>query len=281
MDAVNSAMAKLFDLLWAPFSALPPWVGLLVLGVAFGVLALIAMKYTTNQKRVGFFKDRYQGHILAIKLFRDSFEVVITSLAKTLGWVGAYLGEQFKPMLVMLIPFTLLFAQMEMRLGYRPLVVGETVLVTIELADDKAPADMTVAIELPPGLAAMAKAVREPAEHRVVIPISARAAGAHVMKLSCGGETVEKVIHAGDLPGEPMVSPVRSNGLWDRVLNPGEASFGAASHFEKIELSYPVRELPCFGFDLAFGKDWGLMLTFLIITIIAAFGLKGVFGVTI
>jgi len=279
MNGVNAAMKSVFDVMWAPFAGLPPWIGLLVLGVAFGVLALIAMKYTTNQKRVGRFKSRYQGHILAIKLFRDSFSVVITSLVKTLGWIGAYLGEQFKPMIVMMIPFVLLFAQMQMRLGYRPLDAGVPVLVTVDLEEGRPLADLKV--ELPAGVEMTAKPVREPSRHRVVVPVVARTAGAHTLRFTLGPETVEKTLHAGDLPGTPMVSPVRASGFWDQVLYPSEPAFAADSAFERIEVKYPVREIPLLGFDLAFGNEIGMAITFVLITIVAAFGLKGVFGVTI
>ncbi len=301
MDAVNAGMKGLFDVLWTPFAAAPLWFGLLVLGVAFGVVALLAMKYTTNQKRVEHFKDRYQGHILAIKLFRDalqpSVEVLVGRIRDDVAagllrpdldaegvvslMVGAYLGEQFKPMLVMLVPFMLLFAQMQMRLGYRPLDVGAPVLLTIDLAPGLSAEEMALEFALPAGLETRAKMVREPSENRVVVPIAATAAGAHLLKLTCGGETVEKLVHAGPIDGAPMVMPVRSNDFFDQLLYPGEDSFGSSSKFRRISLAYPVRPIDCFGLDLSFGSEIGMAMTFVLITIIAAFGLKGVFGVTI
>ena len=280
MDAVNAAMRGFFGLVWAPFDGIPHWIGLLVLGVAFGVVALIAMKYTTNPKRVERFKGKYQGHILAIKLFRDSFVVVITSLVKTLGWVGCYLGEQFKPMFVMLVPFMLLFAQLELRLGMAPVKVGEKVLLSVDMTV-AAPADLPVTVALPAGVELAGKVMHEPSRHRVVVPLIAKSDGVFQVKLTCGSETVEKSLHAGAIAGAPMVSPVRSNGFWDQILYPGEPAFGTASLFEKIELHYPVRVLDCFGLDLGFGSEMGMMLVFVGITIVAAFGLKGVFGVTI
>ena len=92
---------------------------------------------------------------------------------------------------------------------------------------------------------------------------------------------LEKTLHAGDLPGTPMVSPVRASGFWDQVLYPSEPAFAADSAFHRIEVKYPVREIPLLGFDLAFGNEIGMAITFVLITIVAAFGLKGVFGVTI
>lgn len=281
MDAVNSAMAVVFDLIWAPFAALPEWVGLLVLGALFGVMALLAMKWTTNAKRVAVFKDRCMGNIIAILLFRDSIGVVFSSLGKTLGWLCGYVGEQFKPMFVMLIPFVLLFAQMQMRLGIRPLDVGAVVDVRAEF--DLAKGDgADTAVELPPGLELRSRVVHLPARGHVAFKLAATLPGVHTLKFTSGGETVTKLIHVGPLPGTPMVAPVRSNGFLDQLLYPGENSFGADSRFQKIALtSYPVRPLPCFGLDLSFGSEAGLVLVFVVLTIVAAFGLKGVFGVTI
>jgi hypothetical protein len=280
MDSVNAAARRLFALLWTPFDGLPLWIGLVVVSALFGVVALVAMKYTTNPKRVTRFKDRYQGHIFAIKLFRDSFTIVVSSLVKTLGWVGCYLGEQLKPAVLLLVPAMLLFAQMQMRLGFAPLKLGQSVLLSVDLGAN-APTDLKVAFDPPAGLELAAKPVREPSRHRVVVPLVARSAGAYVVKLTCGGETVEKTVHAGSLAGAPMVSPTRSNSWWDRVLDPAEASFGAGSLFQKVELAYPVRALPFLGLDLSFGKEWGMMIDFLVLTIVVAFALKGVFGVTI
>jgi hypothetical protein len=281
MDAVNSAMAGFFDLLWAPFSALPEWVGILVLGALFGVIALLAMKWTTNAKRVAVFKDRCMGNIIAILLFRDSLVVVFSSLGKTLGWLGGYVAEQFKPMFVMLIPFVLLFAQMQMRLGIRPLDVGAVVEMRAEL--DIAGGDgRDLTVELPKGLELRSRIVHQPARGHVAFKVAATEPGVHQVKFSTGGETVTKSVHVGPDDGTPMVTPVRSNSFFDQLLYPGESSFGGESRFERIAVTaYPVRPLPCFGFDLSFGSEAGLIGVFVVLTIVAAFGLKGVFGVTI
>jgi hypothetical protein len=281
MDAVNAAMRRVFDLVWFPFQGLPAWIGLFVFGVLFGVVALIAMKYTTNPTRVTAFKDRYQGHILAIKLFRDSFTVVMSSLAKTLFWVGGYLAEQFKPMIVMIVPFVLLFAQMQMRLGFRPLDLGKEVLVTVELDPTRVPGLPDVALELPDGVVEVRPPVREPSLHREVFALKAVTAGEHLLRFRQGSEVELKSFAAGPLAGMPMVSPTRSADFWDQVLYPAESGFAPASAFTRIALAYPVRPLPFLGLDLSFHSDVGMMAVFVLLTIVAAFALKDLFGVTI
>jgi len=281
MDAVNAAMRKLFDLAWIPFAGLPGWVGLFVIALVFGVAALVAMKYTTNPKRITAFKDRSQGHILAIKLFRDSFTVVIGSLIKAILWSGGYLAEQFKPMLVMLVPFALLFAQVEMRLGLRPLDLGKEVLVTVEVDPSRVPGVPEVGLILPPGVEQMRPPVREPSLNRVVFSLMPKVAGHHELRFRIGSEVEVKTFDAGDLEGIPRVSPVRSSDFWDQVLYPSESALSSDSSFHRIAFACPVRPLPFLGVDLSFHSEAGMMLVFLLLTIVAAFALKDLFGVTI
>jgi len=281
MDAVNSAARKAFDLLWIPFSGLPGWVAVFVLGVVFGVVALIAMKYTTSPRRVTAFKDHYQGHILAIKLFRDSFTVVISSLMKTLFWVLGYFTEQFKPVLLLIVPFALMFGQMQMRLGFRPVDVGKELLVTVEVDPQRVPGVPDVSVELPDGVRQARPPVREPSRNREVFALVPERPGHYELRFRIGSEVVVKTLDAGDLPGMPRVSPMRSSDFFDQLLYPSEDSFSATSAFTRIAFSCPVRPLPLLGLDLSFHSEFGLMLVFFVLTLIAAFALKDVFGVTI
>ncbi len=280
MEAVNAATRRLFDVLWVPLAGLPGWVALLALGALFGVAALLSMKYATNPRRITAFKDRMQGHILAIKLFRDSFTVVVGSLVKAILWSGGYLAEQFKSVLVMLVPFALVFAQMEMRLGLRPLELDREVLVTVDVDAARVPG-LDVAVEVPAGVVQARPAVREPSRHRVVFAFVPTLPGRHELRFRVGTEVEIKTFDAGDLPGMPRVSPVRSSGFWDQLLYPSERGFSPASAFERIAFACPVRPLPFLGFDLSFRSEAGMMLVFLLLTIVVAFALKDVFGVTI
>lgn len=282
MSAINSAMTSIFGLIWAPFEGMNPWIGLTLLGVVFGILALLAMKYCSNQARIVELKDRYKGHVLAIKLFRDDLGVVISSLLHTLRLIGFYLGHQLRPMAVMMIPFVLIFAQMQMRLAYSPLPVGTETMVSVELSAQRPGEDVEVVAELPVGVELAGKPVRIPARKMVVYRLKVTAPGRHELRFQAGAETVTKSLHVGLADdGTPMVSPVRSASFMDLLLFPTEPTFEANSGFSKIALSYPVRPLPFLGIDWSFGMELGMGITFVIISLVAAFLLKGAFGVTI
>jgi len=279
MAAVNAGMNRLFGLLWAPFAGLDPWVGLAVISILLGIVALIAMKYCSNQRRIAALKDRYKGHVLAIKLFRDDLGVVLSSLGKTLGLISFYLGHQLRPMAVMIVPFVLLFAQLQMRLAYRPVDLGAKTLITVEVAG--APTD--VRMRLPQGVEPAGHPVRIASLGQAVFPVRATAAGLHELRFEMAGEVAVKSLHAGPARGRrlTMLSPLRSSGFWDQLLMPTEAPFPAASAFKSIALTYPILELPLLGVDFSFGSELGMGITFMVLSIVAAMLLKGVFGVTI
>jgi hypothetical protein len=281
MSSINAVMNKLFGGLWAPLANLDPWIGLGILSVLFGILALLAMKYCSNQDRIVELKDRYKAHVLAIKLFRDDLRVVLTSLTKTLGLISFYLGHQLRPMAVMMIPFVLVFAQMQMRLAYAPLDVGEEVLVTVELTKAHPGEDAEIAFQPPAGVVLAAKPVRVPAKKKVVYSLRTEAEGVHELKFQVNGETVTKSLHVGNSSNLAMLSPVRSSDQGDLILYPTEPGFGGDSAFSRISLQYPVRSLPLLGLDWSFGMDLGMCISFIIVTMLAAFLLKGFFGVTI
>jgi len=280
MSTFNSFVNAVFGAVWVPFRGLNPWVGLTVLSAIVGVLALVAMKYCSNQTRIAELKDRYKAHVLAIKLFRDDLRVVFSSLGKTLGLISFYMGHQLRPMVVMLVPIVFLFAQMQMRLAYEPLPMGKKVYVDVELSKS-APGVDTVQVDLPPGLEMAGALVRVPSRHLVKFPIRGTTPGMHEITLRCGSETVTKSVHIGPEKELAMLSPVRSSSTEDLVLYPTEPSFGKDSAFARVSLPYSIRELPLLGLDWSFGFELGMGITFMIISIVVALLLKGAFGVTI
>ena len=58
MSALNTALRGLFDLLQAPFTGLPPIVGIVVWTIPVAVFALWVFKKTSNQKRIAAVKAK-------------------------------------------------------------------------------------------------------------------------------------------------------------------------------------------------------------------------------
>jgi len=282
MSALNSFFNSLFAVVWSPFQGINPWVGLTVLSVLVGIAALLGMKYFSNQDRIEELKERYKAHVLAIRLFRDDLGIVMGSMFRTLNYIARYMGHSLRPMVVLLVPIVFLFAQMQMRLAYEPWDVGHSEVILVDLeAEVSAEQLAATSVDLPDGVEVCGPVGVAVAKNRVAFPIKATVAGKHLLKFRCGDETVEKSLHVATTDDLDSLSPVRSSGFWDLLLFPTEATFGDSSAFTKIKVPYGIKPLMLFGFDCSFGIELGMGLVFMVISIVIAFALKGVFGVTI
>ncbi len=281
MGSINALCNSLFGMVWRPFVALSPWVGLTLLSVVVGVLALVCFKYCSNQKRIAEVKDKYKGHLLAIRLYRDDIVIVMRSLGRTLRYVLAYLGHNLRPMLVLLVPMMLLFAQMQMHLAYRPLEVGEKFKVEVRLKGDVEPAQaMNLELDLPEGLSLVHR-VRIPEQRRAIYELTSTRRVDGDLRLRLASETATKSCVIADQEG-PLVAlaQLRGSSLADLFMFPTEPGFPKDSSFAQVSFHYPVRPLTLLGFDWSFGAEWGMGVLFLVISMVAAFLLKGLFGVT-
>ena len=130
-------------------------------------------------------------------------------------------------------------------------------------------------LELPPGLTLDAPPVRT-SGGEVAWRIRADEPGDHVLRIHTGGAVVEKGLAVG---GESRRVPVLRTQGWEKILYPGEAPLDSGSPLTSIALTspgYPERDLGWIP-----GGELGIVLVFFVLSIVAAFALKGPFGVTL
>ena len=110
MATLNHILTWAFNIIYAPLNPLPRWCSLTLLSGVVGLLALVVVKYTSNQAAIGRVKDDIKANMLAIKLFKDEMRVMFGA-QRRLIW--AALRMQYRmlpPLLVMLVPFVLVAA---------------------------------------------------------------------------------------------------------------------------------------------------------------------------
>lgn len=232
-------------------------------------MVLLAYRFTSNQRAIRRVKDHLQAHLLEIRLFQDQLATVWHAYGKLLRATGAYLGRSLVPLAVVAIPITLLIAQMDLRLGMRPLQPGETALVVVRV-DDPAVVER-VAVDFPEGLTATAPLVRIPTERTVVARFEAREAGRTEVVVHAGDEQTSKEVVTGR--GLQRVSPVRLRGQWlTRLLESGEEGLPDGGTISSIELQYPERATRIGNWDV----NW--LVAFFVLTMVLGFALKPVVG---
>src|SRR5438105_14265410 len=91
-----------------------------LLSIVIGLLMVVLFRYTSDQKAIRVAKDQLKAHLLAVRLFQDQLPVVLSSYGRIVKGTGRYLQLAFKPLLLVIIPLTLLIVQLDRYLCFMP-----------------------------------------------------------------------------------------------------------------------------------------------------------------
>jgi hypothetical protein len=250
----------------------------------FGVVALIAFKHVSSQRRIKAVKDRIKGHIIAIRIFQDDLRVVGGSVIKILGRNFQYLGLNFGPFIPLAIPFVFVIAQFVVRYAYAPVALlnepaaqlaGAGTLLEVQMVKESPELVKSLKVILPDGVVALSPLVRVPSEGRAYQEIAATKSGVHELRIEIGDRVSEtKSFCAGDASLRVMQPRRVNNRDWYRLIDPdhwpalwpAEAGLPSSSPISTIAIAYPERDLGWLP-----GGEGGILLTFVVASML--FGL--------
>jgi hypothetical protein len=273
MGFINRIGSILVGAILYPFRGLDPLWGLTALSLLTGILFLMIFKWTSNQGAIFEAKQRVKAHLLELRLFADDMVLTFRAQWDLLRANLGYLRHTFRPMLILLIPVILLLVQLDVRFGSRPLAVGESTLLRVKLSP-VAPAGTEPRLILPDGLTLDSPPLRIPSEREVDWRLRASAPGDHQIRVQVDGREVTKRLRV-EGPLAPMSAEIRQPSLFATLGNPAEPPLPADSLIQSIALEYPARDLRVFGWNV----HW--LVFFLIVSILPAYAVKGLFGVEV
>lgn len=280
MSFVNSALRALFDVLLAPFQGMHYLVSLTLVSVAFGILALLVYKYLSDQAGIDAAKRKIFAGIFEIRLFNDDLGAILRAMGQVLRHNLTYLRHAGIPLLVMMPPLVLMILQLEPHYTYAALAPGQRTVLALELGEGwEQLAGLTadgikprVEIDVPEGLALDSPSVWSPTTRELAWRLTAEKPGEYEIRFRVGDETVSKSVRVGGRVVRR--SPVRvAPTILAQLRYPAEAPLDAPSAVTQIRVGYPDN-----------GMLWDVptwIWQFLVISLIAGFALKGVFGVTL
>lgn len=272
MHAFNAATSALFDVILAPFGHGFVWWDLLVWPVLAGVVALLVYKKVSDQKGIADAKRRIMVHLLEVVIYRDDILGVLKSTVRALLQNARYLGYNVMPMLVMIVPMTVILVQLVANFAYAPLERGDEVLLEVTLSPERGVASREVVAELPPEVEIAAGPVRT-ADGGAFWRLKLLDEGDFNLTLRAGGETETKALAVG---GGARKVPVLRTTTLEGLLYPGEEALPSGSVFETIRVAVPDRDIS----PLPSGEG-GILLWFFGASLLAGFALKDRFGVTL
>ena len=280
---INYFLTRGCDLLLWPLQKLPPFWGIFVLSLLTSLFVLAVYRAVSNPKKVTATKNQIKAHILAIRLYRDFWKVIIVSFFKSLYYTGKYFVLNLIPLVLVLPLMFLLFVQMDIRYGMRPFRINEDIVVKAGFNQDIS----TLAVELQadPHFRVRMNPVFINSLREVNWKLRASQNGAGAIAINVNGTTVHKNLLIGtNLPAQrsgrrPLVGvPALSNKKmaasgWAHFIYPVEKLLAPAPALKYISLQYPARSV---GF-LGLHTHW--LVYYLVLTMLIALALKKKFGV--
>jgi uncharacterized membrane protein (DUF106 family) len=270
MWTFNAALDRLFDLLLAPLRFLPPLASLAVVSLVTAVVMLLAIGRTSNQRGIDEVKRRIAAGLFEIRLFNDDLRAILVAQLDILRHNVTYLRLSLVPMLWMIVPFTLVIAQLQFHYGYDGVDVGRPVLVTAQLRSQAGEAE-TATLAAPSSVRIDTPTAWFPGARQLVWRVTPTSPGDYALRLRMGGVDFEKTLHASG--GFSRRSPERTSGIVNEVLYPSEAPLPGGIPVTSISVAYPERDIDVFGWQI----HW--MIVYFVLSIVFAFMLKKPMGV--
>jgi hypothetical protein len=263
---INIPVNVLGRILLAPVGIMPGWLSLTLLAALTGVILLIIFKHTSNQQAIERVKNSIKADMLAPKLFKDSLSVLLISQVRIFRGCIILLLLSIPPLLVMILPVTLLLVRMAGWYQARPLPVGEETVVTLKLNGDQESAWPGVSLEASDAVEPLIGPVRVLSQRELCWKIQTRKKGRHRLTFRVDQQRVHKELAVGE--GFMRISARRPGPDWyDVLIHPQEKPFASDSPVQSIQVEYPKRSSGFYGSD-------GWLISFFIASLIFAFLLK-------
>lgn len=253
---INAGTNAMGGFLLAPIMLLPGWLSNTIISALTGVIMIIIFKYTSNQTAIGRVRDDVNAHLLALKLYKDSISVTLRVQGRIFRGAGLMLFHAVRPMLVMIVPVSLLLAQMGLWYQSRPLLPGEDAVITMKLSGNIESSWPKVSIQSIPGAEVSIGPVRVLSQRQIYWKIEAMENGNHPIVFQVDGNQIEKELAIGD--GFMPVSLKRPSWRWTDILqHPREKPFRPDSIVQSVSISYPDR------LSRTSGTHWWLIYFFI------------------
>ena len=253
INVLTNALAKV---LLAIIAYLPGWLSNTIISAVVGVVMLIIFKYTSNQKAIEKVRDSIKANLLALKLFKDSISVTLNVQGKVFQGAFLLLFHAIRPMLVMIVPVSLILAQMGLWYQFRPLTVGEQTVVVMELNGDKNSPWPNIKLDTNNAAEIIIEQTKVLSKRQVFWKIRALEDGYQKITFSVGNQQIEKQLVVGD--GFMKISPKKPAWNWSEILlYPTEKPFASDSAVKSISIEYPERV------SKTSGADWWLVYFFI------------------
>jgi hypothetical protein len=269
---VNTLLNRVFDLLMLPLRRLDDRLALAIVSLATAVALLVVFRATSNQRALVAVKRQFHADLFEIRLFNDDLTAMFRAQGEVLRHNALYLRLSLVPMLWTVVPLIFLLAQLDAYFGYTGAEIGQTVLVTAQLANQ--PGDLPAELVAPPDVRITAGPVRFPALRQVVWQVVPDRPDDYLLRLRIGPDTYSKTLHVSNALARR--SPARSEAsLLDELAHPSEPGLPKGAPATSVRVQYADRRIRILEWELPW---WA---AYFVATVLLGMVLRTPLGVTL
>lgn len=260
MRVVCDVINAVFDVLLYPLGWLPPFWGLLFVSLLSGIGMILVFRAVSDQDKIAAIRRRMGGEVLGILLHVSSPGTVLKFAGRLIWSNTVYLSYLLKPLLVIAVPFMLVWGQLEARYGSTGFEEGIPVTLTVGYeAEQPLREDLDIQVTgadlLPP---VMIVDTLDQVSFRIVYQ------GEGPARLSMGGITVP-LGRSAEWNGSRMLSGFDASPSLFAPFTPGTVSIKSAEGGP----DYGWYSLPDTDFSI-FGWRWSFIAVFLVFSMLSA-----------
>ena len=164
---------------------------LAALSAIWGALAVFVFRRFTNRRAVREAINRIYARLLEIRLYSEELSLVWRAQKNLIADNLKFLAAIAPAVLIMAVPFALLYAQLDAIYGTAPLEVGHTATVAVS--------GNTGTLQAPPGIAVETEPVKDMEDNRISWRIRALTTTRGTLRITIpGGTTLTRTIASGN-----------------------------------------------------------------------------------
>lgn len=245
IQKLNYLITRVFDIILYPFSFINPFWGVLFLSILMSFVVLIIYKKISSPRTIKITKEKIKANILAIRIYKDFWKVILSSFIKSLYYTGKYFSLNLVPLLVIIPILFPVFVQMDVRYGMRPFRVGEEVVIKVRVAQDPIGLDArllengNIKTKMNP---VFINGYRDEKKKKPIKEIDwkveAVRAGISNIQVKINDRIYEKSLVIGNYSGA-LSNKKFAESSWWHFIYPVEGLFGETGVVEDIYIKYP------------------------------------------
>ena len=279
IQKINYIITLVFDLVLYPFGFINPFWGVLFLSILMAFVVLVVYQKISSPKTIKATKEKIKANILAIRIYKDFWKVILSSFFKSLYYTGKYFSLNLVPLLVIIPILFPVFVQMDVRYGMRPFRVGEEVVIKVRVSQDPNGLEAqllesgNIKTKMNP---VFINGFRDEKKQRAVKEIDwkveAVRAGASSIQVKINNRTYEKSIVIDNTRGALSNRKYRESS-WGHFIYPVEGLFAESGVVEDIYIEYPGGLITFAGLKM----HW--LLINIVLVVILALAFRKRFGI--